>query len=117
MRKYPFGRPIRLCAALDLSDDERLLLDLMDGSKPSRCLDCPNEVTTDETARALFAVKDKTPLLAIRVEIETVALRESAQVGARRGLPGQSLLTPRFGGDLVGDRHEGALKLKSRNFH
>lgn len=35
-------------------------------------------LTTDEAARARFAVKDKTPLLAIRVEIEALALHESA---------------------------------------
>ncbi|MFT3968178.1 MAG: hypothetical protein QM690_20095 [Sphingobium sp.] len=38
------GRPMRPGAALDLSDDEHLLLGLVDGSKPRRCLDCPSEV-------------------------------------------------------------------------
>lgn len=35
-------------------------------------------LTTDEAARERFAVRDKTPLLAIRVQIETIALHESA---------------------------------------
>ena len=40
------GRPMRAGVARDLSDDEHLLLGLIDGSKPSRCLDCPSGVGT-----------------------------------------------------------------------
>ncbi len=36
------------------------------------------QITTDEHVRSRFTVKEKTPLLAIRVEIETMELRESA---------------------------------------
>jgi uncharacterized protein len=42
-------------------------------------------LTTDATARERFTVKDKTPLLAIGVEIETLDLRESPAL-ARAGL-------------------------------
>ena len=35
-------------------------------------------LTTDEVARALFAVQDKTPLLAIRIGVESITLSESA---------------------------------------
>jgi len=40
------GRPITVGQALALSDDEHLLLGLMDGTKPRRCLDCPQGVAT-----------------------------------------------------------------------
>jgi predicted pyridoxine 5'-phosphate oxidase superfamily flavin-nucleotide-binding protein len=42
-------------------------------------------LTTDPTARERFTVRDKTPLLAIRVEIDAIALHESAAL-ARAGL-------------------------------
>jgi predicted pyridoxine 5'-phosphate oxidase superfamily flavin-nucleotide-binding protein len=35
------------------------------------------QLTTDQSAREYFTVRDKTPLLAIRVEIETIALHDS----------------------------------------
>lgn len=35
------GRPMAVGKALALSDDEHLLLGLVDGSKPRRCLNCP----------------------------------------------------------------------------
>jgi hypothetical protein len=38
------GRPMTVGEALTLSDDEHLLLGLMDGSKPRQCLTCPQEV-------------------------------------------------------------------------
>jgi len=38
------GRPMRVGAALVLSDDEHLLLGLVDGSRPRQCLVCPNGV-------------------------------------------------------------------------
>lgn len=38
------GRPMTVGEALTLSDDEHLLLGLMDGSRPRQCLTCPNGV-------------------------------------------------------------------------
>lgn len=38
------GRPMTVGEALALSDDEHLLLGLLDGSKPRQCLTCPNSV-------------------------------------------------------------------------
>ena len=41
------GRPIAVGAASVFSDDERLLLDLLDGSKPRRaCIDCSEAAGT-----------------------------------------------------------------------
>lgn len=40
------GRPMTVGAGPDLSDDELLLLGLVDGSKPRRCLHCPSHVGT-----------------------------------------------------------------------
>jgi hypothetical protein len=40
------GRPMAVGKALALSDDEHLLLGLVDGSKPRRCLTCPNGAAT-----------------------------------------------------------------------
>jgi hypothetical protein len=38
------GRPMTVGQALTLSDDEQLLLGLMDGSRPRQCPDCPKGV-------------------------------------------------------------------------
>lgn len=38
------GRPMTVGEALALSDDEHLLLGLVDGSKPRQCLICPKGV-------------------------------------------------------------------------
>jgi hypothetical protein len=38
------GRPITVGKALALSDDEHLLLGLVDGSRPRHCLTCPDGV-------------------------------------------------------------------------
>jgi|KBSSwiStaDraftv2_1062776.scaffolds.fasta_scaffold1523264_2 hypothetical protein len=38
------GRPMTVGQTLALSDDEHLLLGLMDGSKPCQCLTCPQQV-------------------------------------------------------------------------
>jgi hypothetical protein len=38
------GRPMAMGEALTLSDDEHLLLGLVDGSRPRRCLNCPKGV-------------------------------------------------------------------------
>ncbi|MCZ4107006.1 hypothetical protein O3U67_02815 [Brevundimonas diminuta] len=40
------GRPMTVGEALALSDDEHLLLGLVDGSKPRRCLNCPRGAAT-----------------------------------------------------------------------
>ncbi len=37
------GRPMTVGEALALSDDEHLLLGLMDGSRPRQCLNCPKD--------------------------------------------------------------------------
>ena len=38
------GRPMTVGEALTLSDDEHLLLGLVDGSKPCQCLTCAQDV-------------------------------------------------------------------------
>jgi len=38
------GRPMTVGEALALTDDEHLLLGLVDGSKPRQCLTCPKSV-------------------------------------------------------------------------
>lgn len=38
------GRPLRPGSSSDLSEDEDLLLGLLDGRTPRRCLDCPGHV-------------------------------------------------------------------------
>lgn len=40
------GRPMTVGEALALSDDEHLLLGLVDGSKPRQCLNCPKGAAT-----------------------------------------------------------------------
>lgn len=40
------GRSMRVGEATMLSDDEHLLLGLLDGSKPRQCLDCPTGAAT-----------------------------------------------------------------------
>jgi hypothetical protein len=40
------GRPMTIGAALELSDDEHLLLPLLDGSTPRQCLNCSSGKAT-----------------------------------------------------------------------
>jgi hypothetical protein len=40
------GRPMTIGEALALSDDEHMLLGLVDGSKPRQCLNCPKGAAT-----------------------------------------------------------------------
>jgi hypothetical protein len=50
------GRPMAVGEALALSEDEHLLLALLDGSEPGRCLDCP-EGTASAFACALCSTR------------------------------------------------------------
>jgi hypothetical protein len=45
------GRPMTVGEALVLSDDEHLLLGLVDGSRPRQCLTCPKNWAPRLTAR------------------------------------------------------------------